>query len=153
MEANMLLTSIYQSVLASEILYGPAIGAVKISTLLLFARIFPDRKFQRVLWAVGIFVSMYSVALVITAIFQCRPIRGAWDSTINADCVQIKKVLMSIGGLNVLTDFLLLYAPVPQLWKLQIPRDTKYQLIGIFSIGGLFVDHSPRIEASLIGRH
>lgn len=125
-----------KSVLASEVLYGPAIGAVKISTLLLFARIFPDRKFKRALWAIGIFLSIYTAILVIAAIFQCRPISGAWDPTIKANCIQIKLVLMSIGGLNVLTDLFLLIAPLPQLWKLHIRNDTKYQLIGIFSIGG-----------------
>ena len=133
----------HQSVLASEVLYGPAIGAVKISTLLLFARIFPDRNFKRALWAIGIFLSIYTAILAIAAIFQCRPISGAWDPTIKADCIQIKLVLMSIGGLNVLTDLFLLIAPLPQLWKLHIRNDTKYQLIGIFSIGGLSVNRPP----------
>ena len=139
-----MLTSMHQSVLASEVLYGPSIGAVKISTLLLFARIFPDRNFKRALWAIGIFLSIYTAILVIAAIFQCRPISGAWDPTIKADCIQIKLVLMSIGGLNVLTDLFLLIAPLPQLWKLHIRNDTKYQLIGIFSIGGLSVNPSPK---------
>ena len=44
-----------------------------------------------------------------------------------------------MGCMNVLTDFALLLVPIPELWSLQMRRDHKIQLIGIFSIGGLFV--------------
>ena len=36
----------------------------------------------------------------------------------------------------MLTDFILLIAPLPTLWRLQMPGETKLQLIGIFCIGG-----------------
>lgn len=136
---HTLLTSLHQSLLAAEVLYSPAIGAVKISTLLLFGRIFPGRKFRNVLWSIGIFVFIYTSVSVFAEIFQCRPIRGVWDITINADCIQLKIIAMFMGGSNVLTDLLILCAPLPQLWKLQMPKNTKYQIIAIFGIGGLFV--------------
>lgn len=132
----------YQSVFAAEVLYAPTIGVVKISTLLLFARIFPGQKFKRMLWAVGLFTSTYSAVMVVTMIFQCRPFRRVWDPTVKADCVDISKVWIVMASLNVLTDFLLLCLPLPQLWKLQMHRGTKVQLIGIFSIGSLSETHS-----------
>ena len=54
-----------------------------------------------------------------------------------------------MGGVNVLTDVMLLCAPIPQLWKLQMRRAAKLQLIGIFSVGIMFVTHSP--DLSVIG--
>ncbi|KAM0799823.1 hypothetical protein BDR22DRAFT_890101 [Usnea florida] len=124
-----------KAVFASEILYAPTIGIVKISTLLLFARIFPGQKFKRMLWAVGIFISTYSAIMVLAMIFQCRPINRVWDSTIKADCIDTSKVWIVMASMNVLTDFLILCLPLPELWKLQMRRETKIQLIGIFSIG------------------
>ena len=138
-----LLTPRYKALFAAELSYPPTIAAVKISTLLLFGRIFPDRKLRRFLWAIGIFVSTYTAITTLTTIFQCRPIKGAWDPTLDADCIQIKLVYIVMGSMNVLTDFALLFAPLPQLWNLQIRRDTKIELIGIFSIGGLFVTFLP----------
>ena len=116
-------------------------GAIKISTLLLFARIFPGQKFQRMLWAVGLFISTYSSIMVIAMIFQCRPLNRVWDPTVKAECIEINKVWIVMGSLNVVTDFLLLYLPLPQIWKLQMRRETKLQLISIFSIGSLSVTH------------
>lgn len=122
-------------------MYAPVIGAVKIGTLLLFARIFPGQKFRRMLWAVGLFILTYSTIMVITITFQCRPINRAWDPTVKAECIEINKVFIVMGSVNVLTDLLILCLPLPQVWKLQIRRETKLQLIGIFSIGSLSVTH------------
>lgn len=129
----------YQSIFAVELLYFPAMGIVKISTLLLFARIFLGQKFKCILGAVGLFISAYSIISIIAMIFQCRPLNGAWDKTIKAECIDDSKVMIFMGSMNVLTDFLLLCLPLPQLWKLQMRRDTKVQLTGIFSIGSLSV--------------
>ncbi len=137
--ALYLLSMSHQSVFAGEILYAPTIGVVKISTLLLFARIFPSRKFKRMLWAVGLFISTYSAIMVITMIFQCRPIERVWNPVVKAECIDTSKVWILMASMNVLTDFLLLCLPLPQLWKLQMRRGTKLQLIGIFSIGSLSV--------------
>jgi len=121
----------------------PAISSVKISTLLLFARIFPGRQFRLVLWSVGIFIATYSGIQILAAIFQCRPIRGAWETTIKAECIQINLVFMVLAGMNVLTDIILLCAPLPTLWGLQMARAMRLQLIGIFCIGGLYVAFPP----------
>ena len=129
----------HQSMVASDIFYFPALGMVKISTLLLFGRIFPIQKFHHILRAVGLFISVYSIISVIVMIFQCRPLKGAWDPNIKPDCIDIGKLVVFMGSMNVLTDFLLLCLPLPQLWKLQMRRGTKMQVIGVFSISGLSV--------------
>lgn len=136
----------YQSGFAGEILYAPTIGVVKISTLLMFARIFPTQKFKRILWIVGLFISTYSTIMVITTIFQCRPVKKVWDQTTQGDCIDIRKVWIVMASMNVLTDFLLLCLPLPQLWGLQMRRGTKLQLIGIFSIGSLSVPPHPFVH-------
>lgn len=49
---------------------------------------------------------------------------------------------MVLAGMNVLTDIILLCAPLPTLWGLQMARAMRLQLIGIFCIGGLYVAFS-----------
>ncbi len=77
--------------------------------------------------------------MVITVVFQCRPIKRIWDSDIKAECIDISKLWMVMASFNVVTDFLIVCLPLPQLWKLQMRRGTKLQLMGIFSIGSLYV--------------
>ena len=138
----------HQSIRASDIFYFPAMGMVKISTLLLFGRIFPIQKFHRILHAVGLFISVYSIISVIIMISQCRPLKGAWDPTFKLDCMPLSNFLIFMGSMNVLTDFLLLCLPLPQLWKLQMRRGTKMQVIGIFSIGSLSVTQSSFVSSA-----
>ena len=114
-----------------------AIAFVKISTCLLFRRIFPSKTFHRVLFVLAGLIATYSLITVFASIFQCRPIRGAWDPSVKADCINIELVWEIMGGMNVFTDLALLVAPLPLLWKLQISSQKKAQVIGIFAGGGL----------------
>ena len=120
---------------------------IKISTLLLFDRVFPVQKFHRILWVVGLLVSAYTLIAMIIMIFQCKPLSGAWDPTIKSDCIDLSLVIIFMGCMNVLTDLLLLYLPLPQLWKLQMRWGTKMQVISIFSIGSLSVTRSSFISS------
>lgn len=126
-----------QSVLAAEVFYPPAISSVKISTLLLYTRIFPSRGFRILLYTVGTFVATYSGIQILVSIFQCQPIEAAWYHSAGAKCVKLNVVFMVLACFNVLTDFILLLAPLPTLWKLQMQLETKLQLMGIFCVGGL----------------
>ena len=99
--------------------------------------------------SIAIVVIIYTAITIFAGIFQCRPIKGAWDTTIDAHCIKINLVWEIMGGMNVLTDFALLLAPLPQLWKLQMPKETKLQLISIFCIGGLYVPHLHHLLSSL----
>ena len=141
----------HQSNFATEILYCPTMGMVKISTLLLFDRIFPVQKFHRILQAVGLFISIYSSISVIVMIFQCRPVRGAWDPTVKADRIDLSNFWIFMSSMNVFTDFLLLCLPLPQLWKLQMCRRTKMQVMCIFSIGSLWVAQPSTVSSAYRG--
>ena len=126
-----------QCAMAAQCLYGMSIGLVKISTLLLFRRIFPSRGFHRLLWVFGILVLFNILTTVVLVIFQCRPIKAAWNPLIKAKCLPMEGIYMGMSGFNVFTDLLLLISPLPQLWRLQVPLRTKLELIGLFCIGGL----------------
>ena len=134
-----MLSTRHQCFYATVSFYPVTIGTIKISTLLLYARIFPSGNFRRILWAVGLLISTYSTIMILILIFQCKPIKGFWDSNLEAGCISLTKVFIAMASLNLITDFLVVCLPLPLLWKLQMPRGMKLQVMGIFSVGILSV--------------
>lgn len=125
-----------KSTIATEVFYCPAIACVKFSVLLLYRRIFPNRGFRIIIWSLGAFIVCYSLVLFFGIIFQCKPIRGAWDPTVEAKCIDLGLIILITSALNVFTDVSTLCLPLPLLWKLNLPKERKVQLTGIFLLGG-----------------
>ena len=125
-------------IFVTEMFYIPAISAVKISVLLLYRRLFPSKMFLYVLLGVGGFVLCYTVVQGLTTFLQCIPISGAWDPAVyvKARCVALDVAFIVNASLNVLTDVTTLCLPLPFIWRLQIKKERKLQLIGIFLLGG-----------------
>ncbi|KAM0795174.1 hypothetical protein BDR22DRAFT_894424 [Usnea florida] len=124
-------TTFAKVIVAKEVLYNPAIVAIKTSILLLYRRLFTARcantSFAISLWCTGAFVLSYSIGQAVLT-----------DPTVNAKCINFHDVLIIFSSLNIGTDILILCLPVPQLWRLNMPRRRKYELMGIFLLGGFF---------------
>lgn len=126
-----------QNSLAAEILYVAAIMVIKISILLLYCRIFPDRRFHRWVYAMGAFVVAYSVAAFFAFLFQCVPLAAGWDLSVQGTCINIGMAFTVFGAINVITDAAILAMPLPQLWRLNTTTARKLQLVAVFLTGGL----------------
>jgi hypothetical protein len=125
-----------QNSIASEAIYSPAIASVKFSVIFLYRRIFPGRlKISTIV--IGGVVLAWTLVATLVAIFQCVPVRSMWDVHIHGRCINTSVFLTVMGCLNVVTDALLLALPIPILWKLQMSRTHKMQLMAIFLTGGL----------------
>ena len=118
-------------------MYVVAIATVKVSVLLFYRRIFPNPRFLIILQIVGGFIICYSAVQLLVFIFQCRPIRGAWDPFIKADCVKINDSFIVMGAFDVLTGVATLCLPIPLIWQLQVSRRSRIQLMSIFILGAL----------------
>ena len=131
----------WQAVVAKEVLYMPAIVAVKTSILLLYHRIFADkglnRSFNIWLWGAGLFTLAYSIVGVFAVVFHCTPTRSLWDPTVTGKCIDFDALLIVISSCNIGADILVLCLPMPLLWQLKMPAKRKAQLTGIFLLGGL----------------
>ncbi|PSR76250.1 hypothetical protein BD289DRAFT_177500 [Coniella lustricola] len=74
-------------------------------------------------------------AQVFVQIFACVPVERSWDSTVEGTCQSINVTrTMNIVG-NIVTDFIILLLPLPTIWRLSLPKRTKYAVMGIFSLG------------------
>ena len=71
----------------------------------------------------------------LTAIFECTPIRKAWTPTISGHCVDSFKFYMIVTIWDVLVDVLIMFLPLPVLWRLHTERSNKVTLTGVFLCG------------------
>ena len=114
-------------------------GSIKASILVLYHRVFfVSRHFTKMLWAVGIFVLGYSGVLGGASLIQCLPLGYIWDPSIKGYCLKIPLAATILAVFNVITDFIILFMPMPVLWKLQMERKEKLQIMGMFLLGGLY---------------
>lgn len=90
------------------------------------------------LWCTGTFVLSYSIGQAVLTVFQCNPIDALWEPAVQGKCINLHDVIIVFASLNIGTDILVLCLPLPQLWKLNMPSRRKYELMGIFFLGGLF---------------
>jgi hypothetical protein len=87
---------------------------------------------------VGAFISCYCAVQFFVLVLECRPVRAAWDPTVeNPTCIQVNLMFMIMGSFNVLTDISTLCLPTPLLWQLQVSRERRMQLFSISMLGGL----------------
>ncbi|KAL8798990.1 MAG: hypothetical protein Q9182_006235 [Xanthomendoza sp. 2 TL-2023] len=123
--------------LAVQELYTAGTSAIKISTLILYYRIFGNsQRFRVALWSVGGFIAAYSFVQFLVILFQCHPVQGAWRPDIKSNCIQLNRELQVMGSLNAVTDIITVILPMFMLKGLQMKRSTKLQVAATFLVGG-----------------
>ena len=136
-----MIDSCVQAIVAKEVVYNPAIVTIKASILFLYRRIFTERRFNKAfaitLWCTGTFVLAYSTAQAVLTVFHCTPVNALWNLDVARQCINFDDVLIVLSCLNIGTDIVILCLPMPQLWKLQIAKRRRLQLVAIFLLGGL----------------
>ena len=125
----------------AQILYKLTIGLTKISILILYLRVFNViRWFKIACWTVGSIVFSFTVASVVASIFQCTPVRFAYDKMgTNGTCINLTKFWYGNAGYNIGTDLLIITLPLFVIHSLKIPRRNRVALGAIFSLGILYV--------------
>ncbi|RAQ46652.1 hypothetical protein AFGD_000269 [Aspergillus flavus] len=117
------------------------ISLVKVSLALFLLRFAsPNKNLKRFITGALVFLIIFTVACILTLIFQCLPVRAAWDFSLreNARCYSMKTYL-SIGefnsAINIATDFVFATLPAFMFSKVQVNKRTRVSLMGILSLG------------------
>ncbi|KAJ1710012.1 hypothetical protein NYO67_7851 [Aspergillus flavus] len=117
------------------------ISLVKVSLALFLLRFAsPNKNLKRFITGALVFLIIFTVACILTLIFQCLPVRAAWDFSLreNARCYSMKTYL-SIGefnsAINIATDFVFATLPAFMFYKVQVNKRTRVSLMGILSLG------------------
>lgn len=127
-----------QILLATTVLYVPALGSAKMSLLLIFRRISMAKGHRFAIYAVMAVVAGSSIALVLVLIFQCHPIARAWDvAIVTGSCINRPAVYVATASVNIATDFAILLLPIPIVLSLKLPWPQKVGLAVMFAVGSL----------------
>ncbi|KAI4592153.1 hypothetical protein KJ359_011481 [Pestalotiopsis sp. 9143b] len=123
---------------AFSVLYNPALMATKTSILIFYLRL--SRNTEQVLrmasWVVLAIVNIAGVVLTFLNIFQCRPIRAAFDRyTEEAQCIPLLTEFLCSAPVNIVTDLAILALPLPVLTGMRLPFRQKIILIVTFALG------------------
>lgn len=132
-------TSRYFKILLSGAIIG-ALGLLfaKLSILLLLFRLFsPNRRFRYSIYVGIVWATLISLVTVVIATALCSPRKGeAFNNIMVAQrCHHLQSWAVAQGALNVLLDFYILYLPIPVVWKLQLGRNRRVGVLGVFMTG------------------
>lgn len=124
----------------AELFYIVSNTLTKLSLLLFFLRIFPNRTFRHQVQIVSLFVVLTGVALLIALTFQCTPVSGYWlNWSLPADqqssCIDSYAVLYAGSGLSIFQNILILILPISTLWRLELSSRRKINVLLMFSMG------------------
>ncbi|MCJ1400424.1 hypothetical protein MMC11_003629 [Xylographa trunciseda] len=118
---------------AVAIVYPAALPVIKFSILLFYKRLFPGRHFRLLQYCIGVFILVCWISEEFATIFQCTPISANW--TPGGICIAEAAMDDILSAANVFTDIFILAMPWPILLKLQVTKQKKIQLLGIFLLG------------------
>ncbi len=121
----------------AQIFYKITINLTKTSILLLYRRIFVQRWFRISSLVLMSLVMAYMVATTAASIWQCSPIAGAWDRSLQPKCISLTKNWYANAGFAIATDVLILALPMQPIWTSKLPINQKRALMLVFALGGL----------------
>lgn len=128
----------------STVIYAPLTLVVKMSLLLVLARIY--RPFRGVI-AVYVILAMntvYYITILFVKAFACTPVSTYWKvaSEINRSCLDRSAVIVADSVISVVSDIAILILPVIFTWPLKMPILAKIKVITILGLGGIAVGFS-----------
>ncbi|KAJ4993990.1 CFEM domain-containing protein [Stagonosporopsis vannaccii] len=119
-------------------LYFTQVTLLKLSLIFFYIRVFPSKDVQRLLWGTVIFVVLWGLAFIITAIFQCQPIHyfwTKWDGLHEGKCLDTNAIAASNAAISIALDFWILGIPLWQLWGLKLHWKKKVAVALMFCLG------------------
>ncbi|KAH0491322.1 hypothetical protein TgHK011_002759 [Trichoderma gracile] len=119
----------------AQIFYKLTINLTKMSIVLLYLRIFVQRWFRIACYILLGIVTSYAIASTATSIWQCTPIRGAWDKSVNPTCISLTMNWYANAGYSIATDVLILLLPMQPIWASKLPLAQKRALMVVFALG------------------
>ncbi|KAK6840978.1 hypothetical protein PG989_005687 [Apiospora arundinis] len=136
MHINIVLILFY----IAEFAYVIESTLTKISILLLYLRIFPDRKFRKHVFMLMVVMALFCVAFVVTLLTYCVPFDYTWmrwNNERHGKCIKMDAQTYTCAALNIVLD-IVIFMPIPQLMKLDLSWKKNMGIVFTFLVG-LFV--------------
>lgn len=120
-------------------IYNSSLISTKASILFQYLRVFTMKKMRIACYCLIAFLFTYGAWAILSAWLNCIPAAKFWDDSIPGHCLNKKALWFSNSAIHILTDIMIIVYPMPALRSLNLPRRQKIALMGIFSLGGLYV--------------
>lgn len=121
-----------------QFIYVPSVTFSKLSILALYLRIFTIKTYRYAVYAIEAFLGLVWLTSFVLAFRECAPFQYSWDKTIpNGHCINLLIPFRLIGGLNLLSDILMLILPLPVIWRLHTSTNQKIGLTLTFLTGSV----------------
>ncbi|KAL5335747.1 hypothetical protein BJX70DRAFT_374383 [Aspergillus crustosus] len=114
-------------------------GLIKLSLLFLWKRILsPIYAFQVFCWVMIGVVAAWSIAFFFATLFQCG-VNWDWNwapiGFFLTQCTDTLNMLTVFCGTDLLTDFIIMFMPVPIIWGLRMSVRKKIGVTSVFMVG------------------
>ncbi|KAK3987788.1 hypothetical protein QBC44DRAFT_351653 [Cladorrhinum sp. PSN332] len=120
----------------SIVLYNASLTAIKITFLLQYWRIFGTQQMRRVIMIAGVFVALWSISQLLVVIFTCTPIEKFWlADQVPGTCIPNLPFWYINAAGNIVTDVTVFIVPLPALSRLNLRKNQKLALLGVFCLG------------------
>ncbi|PMD34338.1 hypothetical protein L207DRAFT_570943 [Hyaloscypha variabilis F] len=124
-------------------IYQMCNGFTKLSLLVVYLRLSPQKWFRIAAWCSIVIVVIYTAVITLLMFFHCHPVRRAFDFTIQTGhCLDAGILYMATAVSNILTDVMLFLLPTPMILKLKMGKSLKIAAIAIFGIGSMTITTS-----------
>ncbi|KAI0999127.1 hypothetical protein K3495_g9068 [Podosphaera aphanis] len=118
-----------------ELIYIVVQTMTKVSVLLLYYRIFPQRWFRRLLDVLIAFMFVHFLIFGTIIVNICHPISKSWNMILPGNCINTRPVGVAGAICSIFEDVFFLSLPVPMIWQLKLETTRKIGIIVILAIG------------------
>jgi hypothetical protein len=84
-------------------------------------------------------LAAYYTAITFAKIFVCVPAEKFWKPTVPGRCISYHDVYVSDCVVSLITDFVILFAPFPVIWSLQMDLKSKLGSTFALAVGSMYV--------------
>ncbi|PLB48122.1 hypothetical protein P170DRAFT_360728 [Aspergillus steynii IBT 23096] len=119
----------------AEILYVFNLVWTKLSILLMYYRIFHFPYFKLWAYIIGTFVICWVICITFLFVFICVPVEKLWYPYLEGRCISQVGTWIANAVSTIVTDLIILFLPLPQVWSLQLRRSEKLAVTLAFGLG------------------
>ena len=117
--------------------YQFSLCSAKASITFQYLRVFSNTPIRIPCYIILGVLAAFVLSVNISSIVTCIPVSKFWNSTQPGHCVDKEALWFSAAAIHILSDFVLLFLPMPVLNSLHLPKRQKYALMLIFAFGSL----------------
>jgi hypothetical protein len=109
----------------------------KVSILLFYLRVFPQRWMRITVWTFVIWLLVHGIGFFLAVAFECTPVALIWNKNLEGTCINQNAIVMAGAVFSIVEDLVIFILPMPLVTELNIGRGRRIILVVMFGLGSL----------------